>query len=273
MYPILVSFPGAGISISSYGAMMSLGFLAAFFLTRKNLPRYGIDPRIAPAILVLTVFGGILGAKLYYATDMTFREGHSWIGYFRRPGGLTWYGGLGGGVLAAWAGARLYGARFSDLLDASAFAVPIGQALGRLGCFLVGDDYGIASNVPWAMAFPNGSPPTLDRVHPTQLYELAWLIAVAAILARRRDSSPRLFAEFLVANGLGRFLIEFIRLNPITGLGLSEPQTIALGMMIGGGLWWRASHQAARIQSALASCSPTSLPSIGCTSEIPRDSV
>ena len=242
MYPILFSVPGLDVSVGSFGAMMSLGFLAAYFLTRRALPNYGIDPRIAPSILALTVFGGVLGAKVYYATDMLAREGGPWLGYFLRPGGLTWYGGLLGGVLGAWIGSLLYGIRFSALLDAGAIAVPVGQALGRLGCFLVGDDYGIKSNVPWALAFRKGMPPTLELVHPAQLYELTWLLIVAAFLTGRRNRSPRIFAEYLVANGLGRFFIEYIRVNPTLALGLSEPQWIAVGMIVGGARWWSLSR-------------------------------
>ena len=236
MYPTL-TIPTLGLGISSFGAMMSLGFLVAYFLTRRNLSQYGIDPRIAPTILTFAIVGGVLGAKFYYATDMMVREGQPWIEYFQRPSGLTWYGGLAGGVFGAWIASRVYEFQFSAILDASATALPLGQAIGRLGCFLVGDDYGIETSVPWAMAFPKGSPPTLDQVHPTQLYELFWLAFVTFVLARRRSRSPRLFAEYLAANGLGRFWIEFLRNNPIVGLGLTEPQWIAIALVVAGSSW------------------------------------
>lgn len=250
MHPILFSSPAWGVSIGSFGVLMSLGFLAAYVLTRRALPSYGIDPKIAPSILLLSVFGGVLGAKVYYATDMMIREGGPWPGYFLRSGGLTWYGGLLGGVVSAWIGCLRYRIRLAALLDSAAVALPIGQALGRLGCFLVGDDYGIKSDLPWALAFPRGMPPTLDPVHPAQLYELTWLVLVAAILSRRRSRSPRLFAEYLIANGLGRFFIEFVRMNPTMALGLSEPQWIAVGMMIGGARWWSLSLRARRIAAS-----------------------
>jgi phosphatidylglycerol:prolipoprotein diacylglycerol transferase len=223
--------------------MMSLGFLAAFLLTRKALPHYGIDPRIAPIVLVLVVFGGILGTKLYYATDVWIRDGAPWLDSFSRSAGMTWYGGLLGGAVGAWISALRCGISFLALLEAAAVALPIGQAIGRLGCFLVGDDYGIPSTLPWAVAFPAGSPPTLDRVHPTQLYELTWLLAAALFLSRRRHKSPRLFAEYLIANGFGRFWIEFLRFNPVIALGLTEPQWTAIGLVAGGLLWWNASRR------------------------------
>ena len=119
---------------------MSLGFLAAYLLTRRALPAYGIDPRIAPSILVLAVFGGMLGAKVYYATDMLIREGNPWLGYFLRPGGLTWYGGLIGGVSGAWIGSRLYGIPFGGLLEAAAVAFRPLVAEAAAACI---DDSGI----------------------------------------------------------------------------------------------------------------------------------
>lgn len=240
MYPTF-SIPFLDQGFSSFGVMMSLGFLVAYFMTRHNLAHYGVNPRFAPTILVLAIAGGVLGAKLYYATDMMMREGSPWLEHFRRPSGLTWYGGLAGGALGAWIASIIFGVRFSAILDASATALPVGQAIGRLGCFLAGDDYGVRTNVPWAIAFPNGSPPSIERVHPTQLYELIWLLVVAIVLARRRARSPMLFAEYLAANGFGRFWIEFLRLNPAIGLGLTEPQWIALALVTIGSSWLVAS--------------------------------
>jgi phosphatidylglycerol:prolipoprotein diacylglycerol transferase len=92
--------------------------------------------------------------------------------------------------------------------------------------------------VPWAVAFPKGSPPTLDPVHPTQLYEMAWLLAVAGFLWGRRRRSPMLFGEYLALNGLGRFVIEFWRTNPVVGLGLTEPQWIGAALVVLGGAGW-----------------------------------
>jgi len=119
----------------------------------------------------------------------------------------------------------------------------VGQALGRLGCFFVGDDYGRPTDGPFGVAFPEGAPPTLVPVHPTQLYEAVWLVAVAAWLWSRRTRSPFLFGEYLALNGLGRFAIEILRVNPRVALGLTEPQWIAIGLValgLGGLAWFRA---------------------------------
>ena len=117
-------------------------------------------------------------------------------------------------------------------------AAAIGQALGRIGCFLVGDDYGRPTDGPFGIAFPEGAPPTLEHVHPTQLYEAAWLFALTAFLWKRRDESPRLWAEYFVLAAVGRFCVEFLRVNPRVWLGLSEAQLIALGFFALGAVSW-----------------------------------
>jgi phosphatidylglycerol:prolipoprotein diacylglycerol transferase len=112
-----------------------------------------------------------------------------------------------------------------------ASAAPFGQACGRIGCFLVGDDYGRPTDLPWGIAFPEGAPPTLVPVHPTQLYEAAWLLLLGAFLWRRRRASPFLFGEYLVGAGIGRFVVEIWRVNTRVAHGLTEAQWIALALV------------------------------------------
>jgi phosphatidylglycerol:prolipoprotein diacylglycerol transferase len=238
MYPILFTIPGTNYPISSFGVLMAAGFLAAYWLTVRELPGKGIDPELGSNLLLWIMLGGILGAKLYFATDMYFRTGESFWSFLFRRDGITWYGGLLGGIIGGAAASRFYGVRVRDLMNAAAYSVAIGQAFGRMGCFLVGDDYGEASNLPWAIAFPNGAPPVHYPVHPTQLYEIAWLLAVALVLYRRRNKSPFLFGEYMAANGFGRIWIETLRLNPEVAFGLTEPQWIGMALVIvGGGSW------------------------------------
>jgi phosphatidylglycerol:prolipoprotein diacylglycerol transferase len=193
VYPILFTIPGLDYPISTFGVMMALGFLAAYWLTVRELPSKGIDPELSSNLLLFVMLGGVLGAKLYFATDMMIREGGPWESYFFRRDGITWYGGLFGGIAAAAIACRVYGLEMRRLFEAGAVATAVGQAFGRVGCFLVGDDYGIPSDLPWAVAFPNGAPPVFATVHPTQLYEVAWLIPIAFLLYSRRNKSPFLF--------------------------------------------------------------------------------
>lgn len=238
MHPILFTIPGLDYEVSSFGVMMLLGFLAAYHLTVREMPRRGIDPELGIPLLAMILVAGILGSKLYFTIDMLLREGQPWTFYFFRNDGLTWYGGLFGGVAAATFASRLFGFELKALLDAGAVGVAVGQALGRVGCFLAGDDYGVVTDLPWAVAFPHGAPPTLEAVHPTQLYEVAWLLPVAGLLHARRRASPFLFGEYLVANGFGRIWIEPLRVNPKVALGLTEPQWIGIALVLVGSAGW-----------------------------------
>ncbi len=236
MYPIL--WEPFGFPISSFGVMMALGFLAATSITARRMGEVGLDPEFASTMLLYCMGGGVLGAKLYYTLDEGLRSGAPWASLFFSRSGITWYGGLIGGTLAAVAGCLLHGVSVRLYAEAVCVGAAVGQAIGRIGCFLVGDDYGRVTDLPWGVAFPEGAPPTLEPVHPTQLYEAAWLLAVAWLLWRRRFRSPFLFGEYVALNGVGRFFIEILRVNPKVALGLTEPQWIALGLIVFGVAGW-----------------------------------
>jgi phosphatidylglycerol:prolipoprotein diacylglycerol transferase len=140
-------------------------------------------------------------------------------------------------------GTKIHRIPTGPFFNAVCLAGAIGQAFGRLGCFLVGDDYGRPTDLPWGMAFPEGAPPTLERVHPTMLYEMVWLFALAAFLWSRRQRSPLLWGEYLVLAAVGRFAVEFLRVNPRVVLGLSEAQIIAVGLALVGGIGWLAARR------------------------------
>jgi phosphatidylglycerol---prolipoprotein diacylglyceryl transferase len=236
MYPIL--FEPFGYPISTFGVMMAVGFLVAAWHTGLRLREYGLDPELASTILIYAMVGGVLGSKLYFAIDESLRTGIPFRELFLSRAGITWYGGLIGGTLAVALGCVIHGLPMRVVASSVAVAAALGQTLGRVGCFLVGDDYGRPTDLPWGIAFPEGSPPTFVPVHPTQLYEAGWLLVVAALLWRRRRRSPFLFGEYLALNGLGRFFVEFLRVNPVVALGLTQPQWIGLALVAVGVLGW-----------------------------------
>ena len=126
------------------------------------------------------------------------------------------------------------------MASAGAAAAPglaAGHAIGRIGCFLVGDDYGRPSDLPWAVAFPEGRPPTSVPVHPTQLYEAAALVVIAWLLVRwRRHSVPDrvVFGRYLVLAGATRFAIEYIRVNLRIVGPFTLAQLISMSLIIAG---------------------------------------
>ncbi len=211
----------------------------------------GLDPEQATTMLIYAMVGGIGGAKLYFAVDVSLREGIPFTQLLLRARGHH---------LLRRPDRRDHPRDprhahpqhpdWSHSLNCVCLAGAIGQALGRVGCFLVGDDYGRPTDGPFGIAFPQGAPPTLDKVHPTQLYESAWLFAVTAFLWARRDRSPRLWAEYLMLAGIGRFAVEFLRVNPRVVLGMSEAQIIALAMFTVGAMSWLHARRAMSVAAA-----------------------
>src|SRR5207237_4093587 len=101
-------------------------------------------------------------------------------------GGMLWVGVFVGGLLAGYVTIRANRWSLIPVLSAATPALAVGQMLGRIGCFLVGDDYGKPTSLPWGIAFPRGLPPTTQRVHPTQIYEAIFLAVLAWMLIRWR---------------------------------------------------------------------------------------
>ena len=145
-----------------------------------------------------------------------------------------WFGGLVGGALGVVLWAYWRGFLGWQLFDVAAVPLAIGYAIGRVGCQLSGDgDYGIHSDLPWAMAYPDGTVPTTDTVHPTPVYETLAMGLAGVVLWRLRDRFPVgvLFGLYLIIAGVERFLVEFIRRNEEVVAGLTQPQLISLAMM------------------------------------------
>jgi phosphatidylglycerol:prolipoprotein diacylglycerol transferase len=156
--------------------------------------------------------------------------------FFSR-GGMSWFGGFVGGV-----GAALYVMRrrrwpMIAVVAAATPALAVGHAIGRVGCLLVGDDYGTPSDLPWAMAFPEGLPPTDVPVHPTQIYEAIPLVLIAYLLVRWRRNGladSAVLGRYLAMTGLLRFGIEVIRVNERVALGLTVAQWVSAAVVVAG---------------------------------------
>lgn len=236
MYPELFSI--GSFTVSTFGLMMAIAFLVGSWITAVRMREEGLDPELAWSLLVYVMVGGIVGSKLYFAVDVHLRTGTPFAELLFARAGITWYGGLVGGIIGGTVGTKVHGVPTKTAMDCTAVACAVGQSIGRLGCFLVGDDYGRVSDLPWALAFPDGAPPVLEPVHPTQIYEILWLLPVAGFLWMRRRRSPFLFGEYLALNGLGRIFIEMLRVNPEVALGLTEPQFVGIGLVVAGVAGW-----------------------------------
>jgi phosphatidylglycerol---prolipoprotein diacylglyceryl transferase len=233
MYPTFLRI--GDFEITSFGVLVALGALAGMFVFQRELRRSGL-PADAVNAAIAGVLGGLVGAKLIWAIE--FRHTAPFLDLFLSRGGLSWFGGFAGGLTTGLATLRGYGVPFVRGLAAASPGLALGHAIGRVGCFLVGDDYGRPSALPWAVAFPKGLPPTDVPVHPTQLYEAIPLVALAWVLTRwRREgvSDAVVLSRYLMLAGAIRFAIEFVRLGaPVLG-PLTLAQLWSIGLM-GAGL-------------------------------------
>jgi phosphatidylglycerol---prolipoprotein diacylglyceryl transferase len=228
-----------GISIPGFGALVALGVLIGTYVGSVQFEEAGQPGENAWTISFFGLFGGLLGAKAWFVIERLLRDGGGDLATLLfAPGGLTWYGGLVGGFAGVVLGIRVLGYSFWETTHLVTVATLVAQGFGRIGCFMVGDDYGRPTELPWGIAFPLGLPPTQVPVHPTMLYESAWLFLGAAVLWRRRKRSPYLFAEFLVWTALGRFANEFLRINPAVLGPLSAAQLMALATGVVGAILW-----------------------------------
>lgn len=244
MFPTL--FRIGEFEISSFGVLVALGFLAAAWLSSRAFEEADLPRESAWQVMTWCMVGGILGAKLWFAAEQMARDPDaSFIALFFSRAGMTWFGGFIGGAIFGAIACWREGLPFEKAFGQASPGLALGHAIGRVGCFLVGDDYGRATNVPWAASFPRGLPPTIDpetgevfSVHPTMLYETLWLLPVVAWLWKRRSSSPFLFGEYLILGGLGRLWIEAFRLNPSLMAGLSNAQVVSLACIVVGVIGW-----------------------------------
>ncbi len=236
MYPELLRI--GSFVVSSFGLMVALAFLAGYWIASLEFKRKKLDDKLLGNILLLSMLGGIGGAKLMYIFEnvpLSDFISSPFTHIFSR-GGLTFYGGFIGAVLLFWILTIKNKVSFFKVMDAMAPALAIGHSIGRIGCFLVGDDYGIKSDVPWAVAFPKGLPPTTDPVHPTQVYEVILMGLIFFVLWKlRKRNTPDgwLFSILIILAGIERFLIEFIRsTTPSPIPDLSVAQLIAIGLIV-----------------------------------------
>ena len=249
------------IEITGYGIMMMVGFLVGGWLIGLEVKRRGFNGEYAADIVIAALIGGVLGAKLWYVA--LTRD----PGALLSRGGLVWYGGfIGGAAAVLFNGWRLkVPARWTMQVTAPALAAA--YALGRVGCFLVGDDYGRPTDLPWGVAFPRGLPPSTAAnlagfrvaipegtdpsavlaVHPTQLYEVTLMLLVFALLwslRTRERGTGWLFGVYLILAGLERFFVEIFRAKDdrfVAGFTIAQLTSVAL-IGIGSYLYLRWRH-------------------------------
>jgi len=216
--------------------------------------------KLAADLVFAAAVGGILGSKIYYLIENFDRVKADPMGMIFSGAGLVFLGGLMGGTLAVTFVIKKEKLTWIKFADIVAPLLILGYAIGRIGCLLVGDDYGLPTDLPWGISFPDGLPPStyavfqtyypwvnlsgfepgVLTVHPTQIYETLLGLGIFYYLYNKRMSVVivgSLFFTYLIFAGSERFLIEFLRVNTKYAFGLSGSQLISLSM-IGIGAWF-----------------------------------
>lgn len=255
MYP---EFRFDGLSVSSFSAATLIAWLVGTWLATRQARYTSVNPSIIWRGMALCIVAGLFGAKLYAALvslpAIMRGDVSAW------HAGQVWYGSAIFGIATAVWWFRNKRTPVHLLLDYDAAPLAFGHAIGRVGCFLVGDDYGLPTDGPLGVAFRHGLPPStagnlralgaevgagipddqLLAVHPTQLYEVIALLAIGMHLwhrSRRPHRRWTVWGEYLLLYGAWRFAIEFLRVkDDVLPIGLTSAQLISL-MLVAWGAW------------------------------------
>jgi phosphatidylglycerol---prolipoprotein diacylglyceryl transferase len=230
------------LDLQTFGICFALGFLAAGAVVGRRLRELGKPSDWAYEIVFAALIGGLVGSRLDYVIENWDEVSGDVFGNIFSGTGLVWFGGAVGGALGVILWARWRRWLTAQMLDATSVALALGYAIGRIGCQLSGDgDYGIASDLPWAMAYPDGTVPTTEEVHPTPVYETVSMGVVALVLWHLRDrfAPGVVFGLYLVLAGTERLLVELIRRNDSVVAGLTLAQLVSLAMLaLGAAVLW-----------------------------------
>jgi phosphatidylglycerol:prolipoprotein diacylglycerol transferase len=226
-------------AVRYYGIFMGLGVATAFWFLQIRARRIGFSEEAVGDLLPYLVVGGLLGARAYHvASDFDF--------YLKYPGqilqiwrgGLSIYGAVGGGLLAAVI-FQHKNSRFtvSELLNFLAPALPLGQAIGRLGNLFNYELFGYPTTVPWKMYVPEAFRPAVFKeaayFHPWFLYEiLGNLVVFAVLLTLKKRAKTNLFIWYVLLYNLLRFGLEFLRIDSVFHFGVRQNALVSLGLVL-----------------------------------------
>lgn len=236
-----IAFQILGIPVRWYGLILVVAAGAAIWLAQREAGRRGISPEIVPDAAIWVGVAALVGGRALYVVQnelATLAEHPTHI-LMVWMGGLSFYGGLVGAVVALVVFARRRGIPLLAALDVAAPGAAIGQAIGHVGCLIGGDSYGIPTTVPWALIYrnPAAMAPQNIPLHPTQAYEAILLVALFVLLWLGRERFERLgsgvvASVYLVGLAVIRFGLFFLRDEPVVLLGLKTAQWLGLGIAI-----------------------------------------
>lgn len=247
MHPRLLQL--GGISVNTFTAFAVLGMLAALVVARAEARRWSWEVRSITWLVLAATGVGFLGAHLLYAITRLGLPWPQWCSLLAK----VWYGNVWyGGVLAAgplvYSYARRHRLHLGRMCDVASLSVLVAQGLGRIGCFFNGCCYGTPTALPWAVTATNRDY-LATGLHPTPLYEAAYLAGLTTWLWRTRRRRPpgQTLALYLLATAAGRFALEFLRGDRVRGFvwsWLSTSQLLALALVTVGAVLYRTINPA-----------------------------
>ena len=234
MHPILIKL--GPLTIYSYGFMAALGFLVGGLATIYFARKQGISVELILDLAIYVIIAAIFGARLFYVIGDWEQYKNNWLEIFMlQNGGLVFLGGLIFATLAVFIYAKTKGLPYLKILDVITPGVFLGQAIGRIGCFLNGCCFGLPTKMPWGLVFPKGSLASeffpWQHIHPTQLYSsLSVLIifGLIIIVVRFKKFDGQVFLSGLIFYSIYRFIVEFFRYSPIHWWKLTPSQWIVM---------------------------------------------
>ncbi len=243
-----IAFTIGGLSIYWYGVCVAAGFLVGLWTATRRGQRVGIPGESIADLGIWLMIGALVGSRLFYVVSRWDTEfaGQPWTELVKvRQGGLVFYGGLVGAALACLLFVRRRRLPLWKTADVLAPSISLGYLFGRIGCFMSGCCYGKACALPWAVHFPKGHETYPQGVHPTQLYEATLSLVLylgLAWLHRRKRFDGQVFAVYLVAYAVMRFVVEFFRGDyPVHYLGgwATPAQLWSVVIFAAGMVLWR----------------------------------
>jgi len=235
MYPYL--YQSSSLTIGSYGLLLAIAYLVGRWYFLTQLETRAPEIKHSEILIILLLVFGVVGAKLLFLLKNPDKTGLIYSGE-----GFSSQGALLGALLATYLFTYWQKAKLHKILDFAAPAAILAYGIARIGCFLAGDEcHGIASDLPWAMSFPQGLDPVQEKVHPVPLYEIIYSIAIFVYLIKRQNRKTQPFSQFFVLLGLWgicRFLVEFVSSNPKIILSMSGSQFGALLMAIAAAIYY-----------------------------------
>lgn len=246
MYPIIWDL--GPVEIRSYGVMLALAFFIGIIVAVKRGQKQGFHPDLILDLSIFIIISAIIGSRLYFVGSHWDLYRHNLLDILKVwQGGLSVQGGVIMAVLVSYIYVKKHNIEFLKLADVMIPSVALGQAIGRLGCFLNGCCYGVSCDLPWGVHFPEGSAAAHAfphmAVHPTQLYAVVYSLAIFAILLlidKHKPITGITFFLYFVLIGIARFSIDFIRhfessfFTHIFGVDLTVSQITSVFLIVGG---------------------------------------